>query len=267
MNKKTIPAVGLGTYGLTGDSGAKSIISAIQGGYRHIDTAQTYDTEKPVGIAIRDCGLSRDELFITTKITPENFTNLRQSLVESLDNLSIAKVDLTLIHWPAHYDKVPISEYIGLLAKAQDEGLTNLIGVSNFTRSHLDELDKEIGINRLSTNQFECHAYLQNKLLAQYCIDAGVRVTAYMPMAVGKVLKDPLIIKIAAEHNCATSQVALAYLLQQNYVVIPKSANADRQKTNLDSQNITLSDDNMSAIAGLDRGERIVDPEWGPTWD
>ncbi len=267
MNNNIIPKIGLGTYGLTGETGAKAITSAIKSGYRHIDTAQTYDTEKPVGIAIRSCGLDRKKLFITTKITPENFTDLRASLVQSLDNIQIDKVNLTLIHWPSHYDKMPISEYIGELAKAQDEGLTDLIGVSNFTRRHLDEVDTEIGINRLSTNQFECHAYLQNRILAQYCKDAGVAVTAYMPMAAGKVLEDPIILNIAAEHACSPSQIALAYLLQQDYIVIPKSATSARQISNLKSDQITLTSENMNAIAALDRGERIVDPEWGPKWD
>lgn len=267
MNTNKIPKIGLGTYGLTEDAGTKSILSAIKVGYRHIDTAQTYDTEKQVGSAIRACGLERDELFITTKITPENFSNLRQSLRESLDNLGIAKVDLTLIHWPSHYDKLPITAYIGELAKAQDEGLTNLIGVSNFTRWHLDEVDKEIGIHKLSTNQFECHAYLQNRVLAQYCQDLGVTVTAYMPMAVGKTLTDPVIVNIAQEHGCEPSQIALAYLLQQGYVVIPKSASATRQKANLDAANVTLTDADMAEILQLDCGDRIVDPEWGPKWD
>ncbi|MBL1242274.1 MAG: aldo/keto reductase [OCS116 cluster bacterium] len=267
MIGKNIPKVGLGTYGLTGDTGTQAIISAIKNGYRHIDTAQTYDTEKQVGSAIRDCGLARDQLFITTKITPENFSNLIPSLRDSLANLGTDKLNLTLIHWPSHYDKVPISDYIGLLAQAQDEGLTDLIGVSNFTRWHLDEVDKAIGIDRLSTNQFECHAYLQNRILAQHCKDVDVAVTCYMPMAVGEVLKDPVIIKIAAQHACDPSQVALAYLLQQGYIVIPKSANPQRQKTNLDSTNITLTTDNMGEIDTLERGHRIVDPEWGPKWD
>ncbi|MBL1420381.1 MAG: aldo/keto reductase [Alphaproteobacteria bacterium] len=267
MKNNNIPKVGLGTYGLTGDNGTQAIITAIKNGYRHIDTAQTYDTEKQVGFAVRDCGLARDQLFITTKITPENFSNLKQSLSDSLAKLGTDRVNLTLIHWPSHYDKVPISDYIGELAQVQDEGLTDLIGVSNFTRRHLDEVDKEIGIKRLSTNQFECHAYLQNRILAQYCIDADVAVTCYMPMAVGAVLKDPVIIKIAQQHNCDPSQVALAYLLQQGYIVIPKSANAERQKTNLASTDVNLTADNMSAIDALDRGQRIVDPEWGPTWD
>lgn len=242
-------------------------MAAIEIGYKHIDTAQTYDTEKPVGLAVENSKIDRDELFITTKITPENFSNLRESLRDSLKNLRLEKVDLTLIHWPAHYDKIPVKDYIGELARAQDEGLTGLIGVSNFTRRHLNEVQAEIGTGRLATNQFECHAYLQNRVLAQYCEDAKIPVTAYMPLAVGKLLSDPVIMKIAAEHSREPSQIALAFLLQRGFTVIPKSANPDRMKINLDSTNVHLTAENMTEIEGLDRGDRIVDPEWGPTWD
>jgi len=262
-----IPKVGLGTYGLLGPEGTEAILAAIEMGYRHLDTAQSYDTEIPVGNAIDSCGLLREDLFVTTKITPENFTNLRSSLRQSCDNLKVDNVDLALIHWPAHYDKIPVSDYIGELARAQSEGLTRLIGVSNFTRKHLQAVDAEIGAGKLATNQFECHAYLQNRILVDYCRQSDLQVTAYMPLAAGKLANDPTLQVIADRIDAQASQVALAFLLTQGHVVIPKSANPDRMASNLAAASIALSTADIALIKELDRNDRIVDPEWGPDWD
>lgn len=267
MNNLNIPKTGLGTFGLTGKSGTDAILSAMEIGYRHIDTAQSYDTEESVGAAIDSCGIPRDELFITTKIKPENFSQLRSSLRESCDLLQVDHVDLTLIHWPAHYDKTPVSAYIGELARAQEEGQTTLIGVSNFTRRHLKEVDEVIGSGRLATNQFECHPFLQNRILAQYCRDTGVGVTAYQPMAGGRAADDPVLAKIGESKGATATQISLAFLLHKGYVVIPKSKNPERMRSNLEAANIQLTAADISVIEALDRNQRTVNPEWGPDWD
>ncbi|MBL4646204.1 MAG: 2,5-diketo-D-gluconic acid reductase B [Rhizobiales bacterium] len=263
----TIPSIGLGTFGLNGDAGTKAILAGMDIGYRHIDTAQTYDTEKNVGDAIAQTPIARDDLFITTKITAENFPRLIDSLRDSLANMQVKQADLTLIHWPAPYDEVPVSAYIGELARAQDEGLTRLIGVSNFTRKHLDEVDAEIGEGRIATNQIECHAYLQNKILAQHCKDADIKITAYMPLGRGKLIDDPVIVDIAGKHSATPAQIALAFLLHRDCIIIPKSSNLERQRSNLAAGDVTLDTGDMVRIDELEKGERLVDPEWGPTWD
>ncbi|MGR3661631.1 MAG: aldo/keto reductase [Paracoccaceae bacterium] len=267
MKDINIPKIGLGTYGLTGKSGTEAVLSAIEIGYRHLDTAQSYDTEIPVGAAIDSCGIARADLFVTTKIKDENFSQLRSSLRESCDNLQVDHVDLCLIHWPAPYEKIPVSAYIGELLKAQEEGLTRLIGVSNFTRKHLKDVDDAIGTGHLATNQFECHPYLQNRLLAQHCQDNGIGVTAYQPMAGGKTADDPVLTKIGESKGATATQVSLAFLLQKGYVVIPKSKNPDRMRLNFEAVNVHLSPEDMSAIEALERNQRTVDPEWGPDWD
>ncbi len=267
MNKYDIPSVGLGTFGLNGDAGTKSILAAMDIGYRHIDTAQTYDTEKNVGAAITQSAILRDELFITTKITSDNFPRLVDSLRDSLADMQTDHADLTLIHWPAPYDEVAISTYISELARAQDEGLTKLIGVSNFTRKHLDEVDAEIGLDRIATNQIECHAYLQNNILSEYCKDAGIRVTAYMPLGRGKLLAEPVMVDIAAKHSATPAQVALAFLLHRDCIIIPKSSDIERQRSNLAATELSLDEEDIARITGLEKGERLVDPEWGPNWD
>ncbi len=262
-----IPRVGLGTYGLLGNQGRDAILSAIEIGYRHIDTAQTYDTEIPVGNAIESCAMNREGLFVTTKITPENFDNLRGSLRQSCDHLKVDWVDLALIHWPAHYDRVPVSDYIDELARAQEDGLARMIGVSNFTIKHLQQVDAAIGSGKLATNQFECHAYLQNRRLVDYCKKTRLQVTAYMPLAAGKLAQDPMLQEIANDMNVQASQVALAFLLNQGHVVIPKTSNPERMMSNLAAASLTLSASDIARIEALERNDRIVDPEWGPDWD
>lgn len=266
-NTCEIPKIGLGTYGLLGSEGTDAILSAIEIGFRHLDTAQSYDTEKPVGRAIKTCGLDRSDLFITTKISPENFTDLRASLRQSCDRLNVDHVNLTLIHWPAHYDETPVSDYIGDLAKAQSDGLTKLIGVSNFTRKHLRDVDAALGPGKLATNQFECHAYLQNRTLVDYCHQTGLQVTAYMPLAAGKLAKDPVLKEIAERKDAEASQVALAFLLAQGHVVIPKSADLARLASNYAASTVALTAADITQIQELERNDRIVDPKWGPDWD
>lgn len=266
-NSNGIPNIGLGTYGLLGSEGTDAILSAIEIGYRHLDTAQSYNTEKPVGRAVDSCGLDRGELFITTKITPENFAGLRDSLRQSCDNLKVDHVDLTLIHWPAHYDAIPVGDYIGELAKAQSDGLTRLIGVSNFTCKHLQDVDAALGTGKLATNQFECHAYLQNRILVDYCRRTDLQVTAYMPLAAGKLATDPILKEIAARMDAEASQVALAFLLASGHVVIPKSSDPTRMASNLAASALSLSATDIAQIEKLERNDRIVDPIWGPDWD
>lgn len=267
MEKLSIPKIGLGTYGLREDEGTHAVLSAIELGYRHLDTAQTYENEAAVGNAIEQTSTAREDLFVTTKITPENFGRLAESLRESCDKLRVDQVDLTLIHWPSPNEEVPVAAYINQLAQAQADGLTRLIGVSNFTRKHLAEVDKELGNGRLATNQVECHAYLQNRVLTDYCDAAGLQVTAYMPMAKGRLRDDPVLVEIAKNHNANSVQVALAFLLHKGFVIIPKSSQPERMKSNLGSGDITLSDDEIGRIETLDQGKRYVDPDWGPDWD
>jgi 2,5-diketo-D-gluconate reductase B len=262
-----IPRIGLGTYGLTGDAGLVTMLSAIALGYRHLDTAQTYDTEANVGRALAQSGVSRPEFFVTTKITAANFNRLADSVDDSLRLMGLDHADLVLIHWPAPYDDPPVATYIGELARLQDRGTARLIGVSNFTRAHVDEAIAEIGEGRLATNQFEQHVFLQNRLLAAHCRDRGIVPTAYMPLAGGNLAGNAVLDGVARKHAAPVNQVALAFLLRLGSVVIPKSATPARQKSNLDAANVTLDDTDMADLAGLDRGERYIKPAWGPTWD
>lgn len=262
-----IPGIGLGTYGLTGDAGLASMLSAIALGYRHLDTAQTYDTEANVGRAVARSGIGRREFFVTTKITAANFTRLADSVDDSLRLMGLDQADLVLIHWPAPYDDPPVKAYIRELARLQDRGRARLIGVSNFTRRHVDEAIAEIGEGRLATNQFEQHIFLQNRLLAVHCHERGIVPTAYMPLAGGKIAGNAVLDAVARKHGVPVNQVALAFLRGLGSIVIPKSATPARQKSNLAAANLTLDAADMADLAGLDRGERYIKPAWGPDWD
>ena len=262
-----IPRIGLGTYGLTGDGGLSAMLSAIGLGYRHLDTAQTYGTEENVGRAVARSEIDRREFFVTTKITASNLGRLAASVDDSLDVMGLAHADLVLIHWPAPSDDPPVRSYIGELARLQDVGKARLIGVSNFTRRHVDEAIAEIGEGRLATNQFEQHVFLQNRLLAAHCRERGIVPTAYMPLAGGNLGGNAVLDAVARKHGVPVNQVALAFLLRLGSIVIPKSATPERQKSNLGAADVTLDDADMVALAGLDRSERYIKPSWGPAWD
>lgn len=264
-----IPVLGFGTYGRWKAEGEGAILSALEVGYRHIDTAQTYDSEGECGRAIVSSELARDDLFVTTKITPENFGkgDLIPSLRVSLDNLQMDSVNLTLIHWPSPHDETPLPVYLEQLAQAKAEGLTQLIGVSNFTIDLLKQAEGILGRGAIATNQFELHPFLQNRKLAQYCKEAGIAVTAYRPIAEGRVSQDRAIARVAEKHGASTAQASLAYLMQLGYVVIPTSGKAARIRENFEAQNITLDTEDMAAMRSADKNERYINPDWGPDWD
>ncbi len=264
-----IPPMGLGTYGRTGPEGLKAILAGLEIGYRHLDTAQSYGTEEVVGEAMRRCGIERSEIFVTTKVATGNLgrETFLPSLRKSRDVLGVEQIDLTLIHWPSPGDVVPFESYVEDLAKARQEGLTRLIGVSNFTIAHLKRAQDILGPGQISNNQVEIHPFLQNRKLVDYCQSMGIVPTAYVPLAKGKVADDPVLQRIGEKRGAAASQVALAWLLQRDIVVIPASANRDRLLSNFKAADLTLTQADMDEIAGLDRAERIIAPADGPDWD
>ncbi len=268
-NQFGMPLLGLGTFGRTGTAGMKAILAALEIGYRHIDTAQTYDTEGECGEAFRRSGLNRQEVFFTTKISTEHFGDgqLVPSLRASLDRLGLDQVDLTLLHWPSPHGQVPLPVYVEQIRQAQELGLTRMIGVSNFTRALLDEAQELLGETQIVNNQFEIHPYLQNELLVRHCLDRGISVTCYLPIAQGRLAGDLTLEKIANSKGCTIEQVALAYALARGLGVIPASGNPERLKINFDAQNIVLNEDEMLQIRKLDRGQRYIDFDWAPDWD
>ena len=266
----TVPAFGLGTFRLKGQTVIDSVRDALDVGYRAIDTAQIYDNEAEVGQAIAESGVPRDDLYLTTKIWISQFRRdaLVPSLKESLRKLRTDRVDLTLIHWPSPIDEVPMSEYLGALAEARAQGLTREIGVSNFTIDLTRQAIELLGAGAIATNQVEISPYLQNRKLTDYLRGQGIHATSYMTLAYGEVLKDPVIAAIAQRHGATPAQVALAWALRLGYSVIPSSTRRVNLESNLGALKLELDDADMAQIAALHRGHRLANPQGiAPEWD
>ena len=253
----SIPSFGLGTFRLTGQAVIDSVSSALQLGYRAIDTAQIYKNEADVGQAIAESGVARSELFITTKIWVDNYAadKLIPSLRESLAKLRTDYVDLLLIHWPAPGNGIELPEYMTALAEAKALGLTR-------------QAIEVVGKGEIATNQIELSPYLQNSALSAFLKEQGITVTSYMTLAYGKVLKDRLLAEIAAKHKATVAQVALAWALQLGYAVIPSSTKRENLASNLLARDLHLDTDDMARIATLERNGREVSPDGlAPHWD
>jgi diketogulonate reductase-like aldo/keto reductase len=262
-----MPAIGFGTSAL-GNCG-EIVATALALGYRHIDTAWKYGTERGVGEGIRASGVPRKDIFLTTKVSHEYLRadDFARSVDESLRNLGVDYVDLLLVHWPN--PDIPIREPIAALAKAKQQGLAHHIGVANFNIALLDEAIS-ICPEPLVTLQAEYHAYLDQRKLIEGCRNRGLVFTAYCPLGRGRLLRDPVLADIAAHKGRPLAQIALRWLVQQgNIVPIPRSANAKRMAENLAVFDFTLTDDEMSRISALARRDgRIADPVGrAPAWD
>ncbi|KRV80710.1 2,5-didehydrogluconate reductase DkgB [Pseudomonas citronellolis] len=266
----SIPALGLGTFRLKDQVVIDSVSTALELGYRAIDTAQIYGNEAEVGQAVAASGVLRGELYLTTKIWTENLSRDRliPSLEESLNKLKTDYVDLCLIHWPSPGGAVPVAEYMAALAEAKARGLAREIGVSNFTLALMQQAIDAVGAGEIATNQVELHPYLQNRKVAGFAERHGIRITSYMTLGYGKVLGDAVIGEIAQRHGATPAQVVLAWAMQLGYAVIPSSTKRANLASNLAARELRLSDADMAAIAALERNERITSPaSLAPTWD
>jgi 2,5-diketo-D-gluconate reductase B len=263
-----MPAIGFGTMELP-HRPAELVAAAIAAGYRHIDTARKYGTEERVGEGIRASGIERNELFVTTKVTEENAreADFLCSAETSLKALGLNYVDLLLIHWPQ--PKVPFAETLGALAKAKRSGLTRHLGVSNFTLAMLEEA-VHVCPEPLVTNQVEYHAYLPQDRMLAALKRHGMILTAYCPVARGKLLDDPIIDEIAKARGKTHAQICLRWLIQQPMVAaVPRALEEAHIREDLDVFDFSLSDGEMRQISALRRRNiRIADPpERAPKWD
>jgi 2,5-diketo-D-gluconate reductase B len=270
-NGAHIPAIGLGTMTLKEQVCIDAIKAALRLGYRHLDTAERYGNEEWVGEGLRQglaaSGLKREDVFITTKVYWDKLApgDFERSVEESLAKLKLPWVDLLLIHW--NNPKVALTDSISALCAAKRKGQTRHIGVANFTTAMLDEA-VNLASEPLVTNQIEVHPFLdQGKVLAA-CRKHGVSVTAYCPLARGKVPGNETLERLGKAHGKSASQVALRYLAQQGIIPIPRTANPDHLAADFAVFDFKLGDDEMAEIATLKRPDgRVVNPPHAPKWD
>ncbi len=266
----TIPALGLGTFRLKDDVVIASVKTALELGYRAIDTAQIYDNEAAVGQGHRREWRTARRTFVTTKIWIENLSKdkLIPSLKESLKKLRTDYVNLTLIHWPSPDDAVSVEEFMQALLEAKEQGLTREIGISNFTIPLMERAIAAVGKENIATNQIELSPYLQNRKVVDWAKQHSIHITSYMTLAYGKALKDEVIARIAEKHNATAAQVILAWAMGEGYAVIPSSTKRENLASNLLARDLQLDDEDKNAIAALECNDRLVSPEGlAPDWD
>lgn len=264
----SIPKLGVGTWRLSGEACKDLVAAAIGLGYRHVDTAAMYDNEDEVGAGLRASGVDRSEIFLTTKVWSDNIGDgdLQRSAERSLQRLGVDQVDLLLIHWPN--PAIAIEESIRALCEVKERGLTRAIGVSNFPSALLDRATA-LATEPLMCNQVEYHPYLTQKTVLAACRNHDMAVTAYCPIARGKVNDDPVIKAIADRLGATPVQVTLAWLLGQDKVAaIPKTAKVERLAENLAAVDLDLSDEEMAQISALGSPSgRMVEVGSPPRWD
>jgi len=263
-----IPAIGFGTSGM-GDVRAEHIATALQAGYRHLDSAWKYGTERAAGEGMRASGVPRSEVFLCTKVSHEylHAADFARSVDESLEKLGVDYVDLLLVHWPEK--NTPLAETLGALAKAKRQGLTRHIGVANFNIAMLDEAIR-LCPEPLVTLQVECHPYLDQSKVIAACRERGLVLTAYCPLARGGLVNDSVLTEIARRTGKTFAQVALRWLMQQDIIAaIPRSSNPVRIAQNIDLFDFELSDGDMRRIGNLKKPNgRIANPAGrAPQWD
>lgn len=258
-NGVEIPAIGLGTFRSKDEEAYEAVRHALKNGYRHIDTAAIYGNEEEVGRAIKDSGIPREEIFVTTKLwnSDQGYLAAKRALKKSLKRLQLDYVDLYLIHWPKDYQKTADS-YQALEALYKD-GYTRAIGVSNFTFHHLEHLFETAEIMP-QVNQVETHVKLQNHKLQEFCMKHGIFLEAYAPLMshhIKELLEDKDLKALAKKHNATAPQIAIKYLVDRDIIVIPKSVTPDRIDENLETMNIVLDDDDYDILRKLNRGSKF----------
>jgi 2,5-diketo-D-gluconate reductase B len=261
----TVPKLGFGTWQIEGPECQEAVEDALAIGYRHVDTARAYGNEEHVGRGLTAAGVPRNEFYLTTKIWREEYApdDLRRAAEDSLQNLQVNCLDLLLLHWPN--PEFPFEETLGALVGLRDEGLILHLGVSNFPAATLREA---LEVAPIFADQVEFHPFLGQDELVALAAEKDFMVTAYSPLARGKVPEDPTLRAIGEAHGKTAGQVALRWLLDKPQVsTIPKASSHERRVENFEVFDFELTDEEQERIEALPKGERIIDPGFGPDWD
>ena len=259
---RTIPQIGYGVWEVPNDTVAGHIVTAVEAGYRSIDTAQAYDNEEGVGQGIVDCGLPREQLFITSKLrtSHQGYDATLKSFMGSLGRLGLDYLDLFLIHWPVpRHDRY--SDTWKAFIQLQRDGRIRSIGVSNFLPEHIERIIDDHGVAP-AVNQIELHPEFQQRDMRDFHRRHDIATECYSPLGRGAVLGNQTIRQIADRYGKSPAQVVLRWHVQLGLIAIPKSAHAERIKANIDIFDFALDDEDMAGIASLDRpdGKMLSDP-------
>jgi diketogulonate reductase-like aldo/keto reductase len=251
-----IPKLGVGTWQNTGPGCADTVRTALELGYRHVDTAQAYDNERFVGEGIAAAEVDRDAVFLTTKVWRSNLRagDVRSTVRESLEKLGVEYVDLLLIHWP--HPRVPIEETLNAMMSLREEGAVRHLGVSNFTRSQLRNAMRTVDAP-IVTDQVLYHPYKRQGDLREFCVGNDIALTAYSPLARGDVIEDDALVEIGARYDKTAPQVALRWLIQRDGIVaIPKATGREHLAENLAVFDFSLSPEEIETIHDRSPGLR-----------
>jgi 2,5-diketo-D-gluconate reductase A len=261
-NGVEIPQLGFGVFQIEPENTREATLKALEVGYRHIDTAEMYGNEKEVGQAVRESGIDRGEIFVTSKLNNgyHDPDDAMRAFQQSLDVLDIGHIDLFLVHWP-----LPgVGDFVETwkaMERMYEGGDVRAIGVSNFKQHHLNRLFAEATVVP-AVNQIEIHPYLTQDDLRDFDREHGIATEAWSPIAQGKVLKDPVLVRIAERLGVSTAQVTLRWHIQRGDIVFPKSVTPERVQENFEIFDFELTGADMADITALNRNERTgPDPD------
>jgi 2,5-diketo-D-gluconate reductase B len=260
-----IPRLGFGTWLITGKDATDGVRDALEIGYRHIDTARAYENEAEVGAGIAAAGVDRAEIWLTTKIWLEDFEpeRLKRAAEDSLRNLRTDYLDLLLLHWPS--PEVPVERSLQAMGELQAVGKIRHAGVSNFPAGMLA---RALDVLPLFADQVEYHPFLAQDALLELARERDLTLTAYSPLAHGKVVGHPELTAIGEQYGKTAGQVALRWLLDQpNVTTVPKASSHERRLENFEVFDFELSDADRERIAALPKDMRTANPAWAPDWD
>ena len=260
-NGVQMPIFGLGTYQMqSGREARDAVLHALKAGYRHIDTASMYDNEEDVGTAVKESGIPREEIFVTTKLwnSDHGYDSTLAAFEKSRRRLGLSYVDLYLIHWPVQDLR---KESWRALEKLLEEGKCRAVGVSNYTDWHLEEL-MENSSTVPAVNQVEFSPYLYQKDLLEFCRKHGIRLESYSPLTKGHKLSDSKLVTLASKYSKSPAQILIRWVLQREIIVIPKSSKKERIVENAEVFDFNISPEDMRALDLFDQGLRT---SWDPS--
>lgn len=260
-----IPILGLGTWQLPGGKCTEVIKNALKMGYRHIDTAETYENQSDIAPALKASGIERSELFITSKVSrlDLHYDDFLKKTNQILNELDIEYLDLLLIHWPNK--DIPIEETLKAMAELKEKGKAKNLGVSNFTEAHLEEV-LSLYPGLISVNQVEFHPYLYQKELLDFCQENDILLTAYSPLARGMIFEDPRIKELAEEYEQTPAQLVLKWMMEKGIVVIPKAGSEAHLKDNLEVLNMDIDAGALEVLDTFNENKRLIAPSFHEFW-